>query len=69
MSKHTDNGYITTSLTDAREAHEAHGGFLLVVGNTPPKFAVCQEDQALGHWGRTEGQLRDLETLHDSAEV
>ena len=61
MSKHTIGGYITTSLTDAKEAHESHGGYLLCIGSTPPEYAVCDREQAIHCWGRTEEQMDDLD--------
>lgn len=60
MAKHTSGGYITTSLSDAKEAHEAHGGYLLKIGDRPPEFVVCQHDQAVECWGRTEEQAGSM---------
>ena len=61
MPKHTSGGYITKSLTDAREAHELHGGFLLMIGDRPLEYVVCQQDRAIECWGRTKEQLDALD--------
>jgi len=66
MAKHTSGGYITSSLSDAKEAHEVHGGYLLKTGDRPPEFCVCTLDQAIECWGRTEEQIGSMENFSEA---
>ena len=53
-------GYITSDLEDAREAHMRMGGYLLIIGDRPMEYVVCQELEAMEAWGRTTEMLRAL---------
>ena len=56
----TTGGYITSDLEDAREAHMMLGGYLLIIGDRPMEYVVCQELEAMEAWGRTTEMLRAL---------
>ena len=56
----TIGGYITADLEDAREAHMRMGGYLLIIGDRPMEYVVCQALEAVEAWGRTPEQLQAL---------
>ena len=56
----TCGGYITADLEDAREAHMSMGGYLLIIGDRPREYVVCQELEAIHAWGRTAEGLRAI---------
>jgi hypothetical protein len=57
-------GYVAHNLADAVEQHEEAGGWLLRTG--ADSFVVCDEDQAMKAWGRTEADLARLEKTNFS---
>ena len=59
-------GYTTADLDDARREHAERGGYLLLIGDRPASYAVCDESEAIEAWGRTPEQLA---AMADSAEA